>query len=282
MNVELKSVLEYLGVDASIKTMDEFKTSFEKDHVKISAIKDMRESNPELKKVFDSVTAPILGKAENKLKGILKEAGLTFEQGELKDKGFEDIANIGLEKIKAKVAELEGKLGQTNDAAVKEWQDKYSKIEKTYHDTKGLLEKTANEYDSFKANSANELKNFKLEIVDKEAISKLKLKGDVKPIELIGFKTLLKESYIKDFDEAGNVVIKDKEGKLIPSKAKSGAFKTLDEVYIEEATKAGIIDANGNGGRTVFSAATPPQPSQPPQNIKPTVATYINPRAMGG
>jgi hypothetical protein len=276
--MELKDVLSYLGVD-EVKTIDEFKNAFEADHVKISAIKDLRETNPKLKQVFDGVTAPLLGKAENKLKGILKENGIVFEQGELKDKGFEDIAELAKEKLKTKFAEYESKVGQGGDAALKEMQEKYSKIEKEYNNTKELLGTTKNEFEQHKLSADATLKNFKIEIADKNAFGKLKLKEGVKEIELVGFKTLFNQSYQRDFDEQGNLIIKDKQGNLIPSKAKSGTFKTIEEIYQEEAIKAGIVDVNGNGGKPV-KPTNQQQQSQSQEPQKKTIGTFIHPNAM--
>lgn len=258
--MELKDLLAYLGMDAEkTKTLEDFKSAFEPEFVRA---KNLNEDSEFVKPIIGKV----IGTLENEVKKIAKSSGLENEidSDEYKSNKFLNeklsfvIKKLG-EKSNSQIEEWKTKASQGNDEKVKEYEKKLSSAEQKKKDLEELLNQTKGEYNTFKEQASNQLKGFKLNIIKKDAFSKLPLKSDIKPIELKGFEATIYEKYKLDIDENDVPTVMDTKGARIPSTKVTGTFKTFEEILQEEATAAGIYQMNSDGGkpRQVQAQASP-------------------------
>ena len=248
--MELKDLMAYLGADSEkVKTLEDFKAFFEPEFVRA---KNLTEESEFIKPILGKM----LGTLENEVKKIAKTGGLESEidsddfknQKMLRDK-FAFVVNKLNEKSTAQIKEWETKASQGNDEKVKEYEKKLNSTEQKKKDLEILLNQTVGEFNNFKEQSTSQLKSFKLNIVKKDAFSKLPLKSDVKPIELKGFEATINEKYKLDIDDEDSVIVTDAKGAKIPNPKVNGTFMTLDEILQAESVAAGIYQLNKDGGQ---------------------------------
>jgi len=265
--MELKDILEYVGFDADkVKTFDEFKAQFDKSFVKGTALSEDHE-----------FVKPILGKffnmQENELKKLAKVYEIELDNDEFKGlkKVSEKVDYVLKKKAElssAKIKELEEKVNLGGDQKLAEAMENHKKLEAKYNDTKGLLDGVKKEYESFKTESANQMKGIKLSTHKEEAMKKVKFLPTISELQREGYQSIVNKKYKFDLDETGNFFVTDSEGKRIPNPKKAGEFKLPEEVLTEEATAAGLIQQNKDGGKpaTVFTPQSQTQTQVQPAN----------------
>jgi len=253
--MEFKDVAEYLGFKTDeIKTMEDFKTSFDKEFVKNSNI---NEDNESVKKILGKT----FGTLENEVKKIAKgfELDVDFDSEDLKGKKVTDKLKFVFGEYDKKqnviIDDLKVKAGQGNDEKVKEWEEKYTKAIGKVKDTEALLKTTKNDFAEYQQNSQKEIKNTKLDIFKTQALSNVKFKSDINDIEKEGYLAVIQKNYNIDLDENGKVVVFDKENKRIPNPKVTGTHYELHEVLQNEAVKNKLFQLNPNEGKARPAAA---------------------------
>lgn len=250
--MELKDVLNTLGLEGA-KDIDSFKEKFQGKFIS----KDEAYNDEEIK---GKITGKVTGAATTLFKRLFE-----LDNSEIKDKKWEEIAELGASKLKASIKELEGKSSQTNDEALKDLNAKLEKATNTISEykaqnstlQKGLedTEKTWSEkYTGLRKNNIIEGAKSKLS-------SKLRELND---LERIGFEAAIKNNIILEFDEKDEPVVKGPDGKRIPNPNKLGAFLSIDEALEMEAVKGNVIKKNNAGGQQANQAMF--QPSQQQNN----------------
>ena len=266
MAIEAKEILDYLGFDAAkIADLEAFKKEFEPEAGKPIFVRaaDVKKSH-----VYSSIVGELTGSIQTKVKAIAKKFAVDLTKEEIEGKQVEDIVSLVLEKQaegnKSIVDELTAKAGQGNDEKVKEWQDKYSKIESKFNDTKSLLEKTNTDFGLYKETAATQLKNQKLDIFKKDVFGKLKFKQNASELEKIGFNAKVTEKYDFDLDENESFFVKDRNtGARIPSTKVTGQFMSAEEVLENEIVELGLLEKAPTGGQRVGYPA-PGRSDNPP------------------
>lgn len=244
-----KEALEYLGYKAEdFTSLDEFKTKFDSTFIKQSNITE--DSEP-VKKILGKT----FGTLENEIKKVAKGFELDVDFEELKDKKVTEKLKYTFEKYNEKkgeyIKDLEAKAALGNDDKVKEWEKKYEKINQKYKDVEGLLNSTKSEYEQAQNKWQSEVKNVKLNVLTKDAFSKVKLKSDISEFEKKGYISTISEKYQFDLDDTENLVVKNKQGERLKSAKVTGAFKTIDEILEEEAITGGLYLVNKDGGKPI-------------------------------
>ncbi len=262
MAIETEKILGYLGVDPKeIDSEDKFKETFDSTFIKRSEIT----KDPEL---YKDLVGKFNGSMTTKIKQVAKSAGIEFEQGELKSNMPEEVMNIAFNKVQSKLKELEEKAGAGNDEKVKQWEEKYSKLESKANDYKKSLETTANELTAFKTNYETEKKQFKIESELERELAGFKWKAGASDLEKKGFIIDFKENHKLDLDEEGKFFVANVKGERIKSKNKASEFMNLNEVITNYGIEKKVYAVAGDNGnppprRPLFGGGNPPQPAAP-------------------
>lgn len=249
---DVKDLLSYLDVKESDITvdgklsMDKFKEVFNGDNgfFRKNQLEDLIKGDEKLK---DKITGTRVGAIETALKRTMKAHGIEFDEETEKagiekkvDVVFKTIAKTKDDAIKTLKAELDLK---DVDAAVKEYKDKYLKLEGKHRDVDEMLKKTASELEAERKKFIDFEKSFAVKSAHEGALGKIKFSQDVQKNPLLkeGFLATLNKKYKADTDETGKVVPFTLDGKRIPHPSKAGAFMELDELYEHEAVSNKLI-----------------------------------------
>ena len=160
----------------------------------------------------------------------------------------------------SKAKELEAKLNSSvsADDTIKQIQDNFSQKEQE------LLKKIG-EYES-------KLTNTKKDSIFNEGLKSLKLSKDVDPEYLELKLNQIKAKYLNNlsFDEQGNAILLDAEGKTLRNESNNMNPFTISEVLSKELEK--FID----NGRTVEGANTnTPNPANPNSDVPKDLETFV-------
>ena len=160
----------------------------------------------------------------------------------------------------SKAKELEAKLNSSvsADDTIKQIQDNFSQKEQE------LLKKIG-EYES-------KLTNTKKDSIFSEGLKSLKLSKDVDPEYLELKLNQIKAKYLNNlsFDEQGNAILLDAEGKTLRNESNNMNPFTISEVLSKELEK--FID----NGRTVEGANTnTPNPANPNSDVPKDLETFV-------
>lgn len=269
--MEAKDILEYMGIEA--KDMDEFKAKFPE---KYASEKQAVEKwlSPEVGKVTGNIKRKILNKA--------REDGLEFTLSEFEKMDLEDvhatIAEKKAGKFKSELEELKAKSGQTNEEALKEWQDKFAKATKRASDEEELRKQLAGEFDQFKTKAAGEVKSVKVGFKKSDLLSKLKFKTGISDLEKEGFLSHIDKNYKFDFDDQDVFFAADASGNRIRSSKKADEHKSPEEIVNEVAAEKKILAENPKAGHPAPASFVPPVQGNPAQNGTPAAAKRkVNP-----
>lgn len=267
MAIELKKVSEYLGLNLEeFKTDEEFKTAFDKEFLKHSAVTE--DSEP-VKKILGKV----FGTLENDIKKVAKgfELDIDFDGADFQaNKKVNDKLKFIIgkydEKNKLVIADLTAKAALGNDDKIKDLQTKYDKIFQKAKESETLLNSSKTEFETYKTNTANEIKSKTLKGLKNDIYSKAKFLPETNEFTKIGFLKTFEEKYNWDLDENESAVITDTKGAKIISTKTAGAFKTPSELLEEEMIAAKLLVLNPAGGQkkviTQQQQQTPGKPNR--------------------
>lgn len=273
MSIEAEKLITYLGYDPkTIDSEEKFKELLDKDYVKRAEVhKD--------EALVDSVVGKRVGSISTAFKKAVKDMGIELDAAELKDKKIEDYFSVAASKVTAKLKEFESKQGQGNDEVVKEWQDKYSKLEAKANDFKKSWESTQTEFEGFKTTVEEEKKTGKVKQYEQQAWSSYKWPSGIDELKKEGFISYINKKYKVQLDETGQPYPTDVNGNRIKSGKTHGAFKELDEILVEEGTVKQVyaVAQQGAAGVAGRVAQMQQQAQQQQQNI---TGRRIHPAAL--
>lgn len=244
MAIELKEVLAFTGIEA--ESIEDFKTNFEKTFLKKdAALKD--------KEFVNSIVGKRLHGLANKLKNQVTKYGVEIPDKDASEKPLEDLIEIAFEKYneatQGTITELTEKASKNSGEQTKELQEKYSKLEQKFNDTKKSLTDLSTEYTGFKEKAANDLKGVKIQTIREQAMGKIPKRTDIdqKQYGLMwtGFENTIDKKFTIDLDEAGKEYIADKEtGARFRDPNKASEFLSVEDVLKKEALESGISPKN--------------------------------------
>lgn len=250
--MEVKDLLNTLGIDAEVKDSAEFKKLFEEKFVPINELSERKDL---LEPIISKAIGKRIGSLETLVRKTAKEHAIDLDSEEIKGKPIEDVTKHLFNKLSEThtevVKDLKSKLDSKSDDVIKKLQKEIEDYKNKYSELEGLLNDTKNQFTKLQTEKENEIKAFKIEVEKKNIFDKIGFKKDMTSVEKAGFEALIKSKYDLDLDEAG-IVIKDKTGKRIKSDKVVGAFKTFEEVIKEEAEANGLINKNPHAGKAVY------------------------------
>lgn len=261
--MEAKDLLSYIGLD-KVEKIDDFKKEFEKKFVpRDKAIED--------EEIRNRVSGETLGRITTKFTRLMKQHGVEFDPADVeeevtledgtkkkKNKPLENIFEVGITKFNdmhvAAQEEIKKKSGEPTQA-LKDWQEKYVKIESKYNDLKKLHDDTKQQLQKTEQTYAEQIKGIKVQTIKQQALAGITWKKDITELERKGFESLINDNYKIDLDDKGEAFIADKTGKRIKSDKKAGEFKSISEVLMDEAIKNKLHQVNPHAGKPGQSGA---------------------------
>lgn len=240
--MDIKDISTYLGIEA--ENIDDFKKKFTEVYDK-RGIAD--------KDAIAQEVGRIKGALDVAVKRMAKEHGVEFAPEELKDKKTEDLVSLTLQKLLSNsemaIQKIKDEARKSKPAEIQEWEMRVTKL----NDKIGQLESTNNLLKDEMANKENQfmqtIKKTKLGLQEQSLWSGFKFRHDLDDLTKKGFITHIKENYQIDLDDKDTLVIKDKEGKFIPDTSKHGAFKSAQQVIMEEGMSKNLFEKNPDAGR---------------------------------
>ncbi len=249
--MESKEILEFLGLDPEkIKTVDDLKPAFETEFVRTKTLSVDSE-------VLKPIIGKVLGPVENALQSTLKalDAGIDFEAADWKGAKTKDKIKLAFEKFSEKtntvIEDLKAKANQGNDVKVTELQKELEKRDLKYKDLEGRHNTVVTEFDTHKKTAEEKLKEKTMGILFKDKMAKLTPQIEASELQMTGFNAILKSKYVLELnDKEDDIIVKDaKTGLTVPSKTVTGASKTFEEIFTDEAIEQKIFKANPQGGK---------------------------------
>ncbi len=280
-NDEIKNfVTEYLDIDIEKvesvdKLKEEFATTFARKEVfKAELAKDASFVNPLIGKR--------LGSIETKVKQIAKDKlGLEFEGGEFKDKSIEDILELSADKYKSKyetdIAEVKKNITSTPDDIVKEWEKKLQIVNEEKENWKIQASKANEEKENFIRDWDTKEKTRKINDTLENTFKAIEFAPEANELTLEGFRAKILSEVKFDFDESGNFITFDKEGKTVFNPKKNGVAYSASEFVKDKAIEHKIFKLNGDGGKKVETFVHKGNPDT--QTTNTSNQKVLNPRA---
>lgn len=283
--MEAKEIINFLGLeleDPDNATIDDLKEQF---HQKFTTYEDAKQDA----EIGKHHVGKRMGSATRELIRKAKDAGVEFEDGELKDDNgnelpVEELGKKTIDKInkgyEEKIKELKESKSKTDDKKAQDLEKRLEEANKQWNEDKQMLEETKQELEKERQDKQNQIKNFKIN----DQLSKIK-KGvnfvdDMKPVHEKGLHQELNEKYQFDLNENDELVVTDKEGNRLKSKEKAGEYLQPQDVIQQVAHENGLLKEN-NGGDKGGGQPTPAQPSGGQSNGQPTNGRKVHPAAAG-
>lgn len=255
--MELKNILEYQGVPDTVKTEEEYKQWHEENLIKkdvlLSEIKKTAPKTGFVRDVVDASTGKRIGMLAGKLKTDLLKLGVEVSEDDVKKKPIEELLEMAIEThvnaTSGTITELQEKLKLNSGEQTKVWEEKYSKLESKFNDTKKSLTDLSTEYTGFKEKAANDLKGVKIQTIREQAMGKIPRRSDIEQkqygLMLTGFENTIDSKFKIDLDENGKEYIADKAtGTRFRNPNKADEFLSVEDVLKKEAAELGISPKN--------------------------------------
>lgn len=258
--MDLKEILDYLGVDADVADLDSFKAEFGTTFIK-------RDQVP----MDDELAGRIWGKKTGILQKAIEKAAASLGF-ELPDPTFKTIKH---EETILKMAEainanfeaeretLKSQIKGDGGAVTAEFEKKIKAWEKKFNDSQALLGNVTTEYEQYKEGHTKEKRGSLVKNHFEEAKAALKIAKETDPLKLKGLIAEFHEEYdIQVNDENTEVypVLKS-NGQRVKSSKKASEFASTAELLEGLGLKHKVIDltpiqkGETGGGKktTVFS-----------------------------
>ena len=142
---------------------------------------------------LSSKIGKITGSITNVARKAFEPFGVQLTEDDFKDKKIEDVLRSASEKasesFKNKITELESRAtGQGSEELIKDWEKKYSTIEKKLTETEKARQESINAFESFKNEVTVKEKTSKINSVFDRALSSIKPDPSVNEITMKGFR----------------------------------------------------------------------------------------------
>lgn len=263
-------LLKYLDLDEA-ENLDKAKELFSQKFVK------QEELSSKIGKITGSIT--------NVARKAFEPFGVQLTEDDFKDKKIEDVLRSASEKasesFKNKISELESRAsGQGSEEIIKEWEKKYSSVEKKLQETDKARQESINAFEQFKSEVTQKEKTSKINSVFDRALTSIKPDPSVNEITMKGFRSHINEKFSIELNENDEPVVMDrKTGERIKSDKKAGTFLGLEDVLMSEAAAAGILQKNPKAGNSKpIIAGYGQRQVEAPTNTK---AKGLSPRFLG-
>lgn len=278
----IEELTKFTGIEAA--SMEEFKSSFQDKYL-------LRENAHRDEKVIEKFSGHFWGAQETKLKQIFKNESIELSDEDLaeiqkkpKDRN-EAMVAIALNKLKGnyinQIEELNKKVGQSDEQATKDLNEKIAKLEKERNDIKAAWKSTANEFDAFKVESATKMKQNEINLRLGEEKKRLKFKQNLSPAEQAGFDAIVASKLKFDLDETTREVKPFTiTGESIKSKVKAGDFASLGEALQDIVNEIGLGETNPHGNKQVNMQREKTVINNPSGETKVWGERKIHPRAL--
>lgn len=245
MAVEIKDVLNYIGLDPEkFETMDEVKEAFDAKFTTLEKAK----TNEELAKHF---TGKRFGAIETEFKQMAKANGVEYDEGELEGKKLEDVMSLTFEKIKAKhgsaLEELKSKQHGSTDSRVKKLEADLENQKKAYSDLEALHGSLKETHNTKIKELEGNMTNYKKDVHLSKIMGGVKFRSNVTDLEKAGFNTLLSQKFKFGFDDRGEFIVTDPDGKRLENKEKAGDFLTPEAAIQGLAKESGVWEKPNTG-----------------------------------
>ena len=234
---------------------------------------------------LSSKIGKITGSITNVARKAFEPFGVQLTEDDFKDKKIEDVLRSASEKasesFKNKISELESRAtGQGSEELIKDWEKKYSTIEKKLTETEKARQESINAFESFKNEVTVKEKTSKINSVFDRALSSIKPDPSVNEITMKGFRSHINEKFFIELNENDEPVVMDrKTGERIKSDKKAGTFLGLEDVLMSEAATAGILKKNPNAGNKKPIVGGLGQ--RQPEAVNNTRSKGLSPRFLG-
>jgi hypothetical protein len=234
---------------------------------------------------LSSKIGKITGSITNVARKAFEPFGVQLTEDDFKDKKIEDVLRSASEKasesFKNKITELESRaIGQGSEELIKDWEKKYSTIEKKLTETEKARQESINAFESFKNEVTVKEKTSKINSVFDRALSSIKPDPSVNEITMKGFRSHINEKFSIELNENDEPVVMDrKTGERIKSDKKAGTFLGLEDVLMSEAATAGILQKNPNAGNKKPIVGGLGQ--RQPEAVNNTRSKGLSPRFLG-
>lgn len=231
-------------------------------------------------KTLNEKVGKITGTINSLAPKLFTDFGVSLTDEDFKGKKTEEVLQLAASKAsenyKAKITELEARAeGKAGEEVLKQWEQKYTKLEKQLNEEKTLKANVATEFEQFKLGIESKEKNHKVQSALENGLKEIKLDPTVSQLTVEGFKGLIKSKYTIEIEDDAPVIKDAKTGEKITSKAKAGTFMTISDVLLKEATEQNIILKSPHAGN--LSVKKPNQQQQ--QAAEKT--NKVNPRFLG-
>ena len=263
-------LMKFLDLE-EVESLDKAKELFSQKFVK------QEELSSKIGKITGSIT--------NVARKAFEPFGVQLTEDDFKDKKIEDVLRSASEKasesFKNKISELESRAtGQGSEELIKDWEKKYSTIEKKLTETEKARQESINAFESFKNEVTVKEKTSKINSVFDRALSSIKPDPSVNEITMKGFRSHINEKFSIELNENDEPVVMDrKTGERIKSDKKAGTFLGLEDVLMSEAATAGILQKNPNAGNKKPIVGGLGQ--RQPEAVNNTRSKGLSPRFLG-
>jgi len=263
---EVPELIKFLGLE-EVESLEQAKEKFQSNYV--------------TSEEHASKIGKITGSIANVSRKIFEPFGVTATDEDFKEKKVEDALRALSEKAAStytsQIEELKKRAeGTGSDDLIKEWENKYTTLEKKYKEVDSLRTEAINQFEQFKTEVQTKEKQGKIMSEFEKALNEAKIAPDVDKYKLKGFKAEFNDKYQIDLED-DNVVIKDKKtGEKLKSDKKAGTFMSINDVVLKEATEAGILQKSPKAG-----SPTTRKPGQPIIPEMPKAKSNVSPRFMG-
>lgn len=221
MKIELKDLAELTGVEITEETTrEEFLNSFNDRYVP---------SDTHKKKITE-----INARAAHAINKSFRDAGFELPKEEVEKVDLFELPSVYASKVSSKLQELESNKSATEEEIAKKYEKELTTYKTKAQDLSGQLEQTKNGFEAFKSEVQTKERNFAINTHKSNAMNTLNWSDNANEFIKKGFEATINERYKFDLDEENRPVVRDKEGKIVPSKLKAGDYATYDEVIKTE------------------------------------------------
>lgn len=243
MALELKSIIDYFGIEADPENLTE--EQFQEEIKKKVVFREVAHLDADH---VNKMTGRTLGAIETEFKQRAKDLGIEFEDGELKDKKLTEVINITFDKANKKIASLTEATKADKGTKHKELEEELNKYKTEIGTYKEVAQK-ANQTLAEKEQEWNsQLKRFKLDTHLKEIKSKIPFSSDASPYTIKGFEASINEEVEFDFDENESIIIKSKKTGLPLTTETGNKIESVENFFTKKAKEAGILKVNNTPG----------------------------------
>lgn len=211
---EAVEIVKFLGIEAD--TVDEVKAAINEKWVAADS--------------HSKAIGELNGKFTHELTKVAKGLGIEVDKSELKDKSTVEIPSIIGAKLQARFTELEGQKTASTAEIEAKFKGDVDKWKAKAADLEGLNANATKEFDAFKTSVETEKRNGRVSGEFSAAFGKLPFSQAVSDFEKKGFEAAVREKYQFGIDNDGSPVVRDTDGKVVPSKANAGKGATYTEV----------------------------------------------------